>query len=119
MRPKRSCPTPDCPNLTTGGPCPDCRLEARRARGDRRPSASQRGYGREWFRTRARYLRDHRVCEDCGAPGGKESPLEVHHLDGRGPNGPAGHDETNLRALCKPCHSRHTAADQPGGWNQR
>lgn len=74
------------------------------------------GYDARWRRTRARYLREHPHCEhpDC-----RELANEVHHRDGRGPNGPRGHDAANLQALCKPHHSRITAREQPGGWNAR
>jgi len=41
---------------------------------------------------------------------------EVHHLDGGGPLGSRGLDETNLQALCKEHHSVVTAQMQPGGF---
>lgn len=44
---------------------------------------------------------------------------EVHHRDGLGPLGSRGHDFDNLQALTHACHSRITAINQPGGWNQR
>lgn len=43
---------------------------------------------------------------------------DVDHIDGLGPLGPRGHDPDNLRSMCHPCHSKRTAADQPGGWNR-
>jgi len=42
---------------------------------------------------------------------------DVDHIDGLGPNGPRGHDWSNLRALCHSHHSQRTARDQPGGWH--
>jgi 5-methylcytosine-specific restriction protein A len=95
-----------CGSLSDKTRCP-----AHRHR-DRRPSAAKRGYDHRWRQTRARFLRDHPSCASCGAPA-----VDVHHLDGLGPRGPLGHDPHNLQALCKPCHGRVTAREQPGGWN--
>lgn len=80
---------------------------------DRRPSAARRGYDARWRRTRARFLRAHPRCEHAACP---EPATEAHHLDGQGPNGPAGHDEANLQALCTHHHKLVTAREQPGGW---
>lgn len=73
-----------------------------------RPTTAQRGYGAKWQRTRRRYLRNHPYCEECGA-----QAVDVHHLDELGPLGPRGHDDSNLQALCKSCHSAITAAALP------
>ncbi|KAB8186984.1 HNH endonuclease [Nonomuraea phyllanthi] len=120
--PRRSltvCSTPSCAELTSGGRCAVCRREAERQRG----SASQRGYDAAWQRTRAAYLKNHPrcECEDCEALPYEQRPAatDVDHIDGLGPNGPRGHDPSNLRALTKSHHSRRTARDQPGGWNAR
>jgi 5-methylcytosine-specific restriction protein A len=79
----------------------------------KRSSAARRGYDAQWRRTRARFLRAHPRCEHGGCT---EPATEAHHLDGLGPNGPAGHDEFNLQALCGRHHSQVTAREQPGGW---
>lgn len=113
------CPTPGCPNLTEGGRCATCRQVASKARG----SARAKGYDSRWQRTRAAYLYAHPYCEceECEQlPELLRPPsVDVHHLDGLGPNGPRGHDWSNLQALTKAHHSRHTAEEQPGGWNDR
>lgn len=83
----RPCTEHGCPNLTDRGKCAVHRREARRASDRRRPTADQRGYGSEWRRTRAAFLRSYPVCELCSAPS-----TEVDHRDGRGPLGPHGHD---------------------------
>lgn len=84
---------------------------------DARPSAAARGYDARWSRTRKRYLRDHATCEDDS--GCNAAATDVHHRDGLGPNGPRGHDPTNLQALCHAHHSQLTAREQPGGWAKR
>jgi 5-methylcytosine-specific restriction protein A len=104
-----------CPNLTQRGLCPKHRAITKRAYDRRRPGARERGYDAHWEATRSTYLAEHPVCE---AEGCDALSTDVDHLDGRGPLGPAGHDPSNLRALCHPCHSARTARDQPGGWNR-
>lgn len=75
-----------------------------------RPTAAQRGYDAKWQRTRRRYLRTHPHCEQAGCLKPAE---DVHHLDGKGPHGPRGHDPRNLQALCHRHHSQITAAALP------
>jgi 5-methylcytosine-specific restriction protein A len=83
---------------------------------DTRPSARARGYDREWERTRAEFIRAFPICQHqsgCLSP-----TTDVHHLDGKGPKGPRGHDWANLQALCHSHHSQLTAAEQPGGFHR-
>lgn len=122
MSPRKAlsvCSQPGCPALCSGGRCDVHKREAEQRRG----SARQRGYNRAWERTRAAYLRDHPMCEcdHCAALPYAQRPAatDVDHIDGLGPNGPRGHDSTNLRAMAHAHHSRRTAHDQPGGWNTR
>jgi 5-methylcytosine-specific restriction protein A len=103
------CPTPGCPNLTTGGLCEECKRAAHRARDADRPSAARRGYDAAWEARRARYLREHPICEE---PGCGEPATEVDHVDGSGPRGD--NSDANLRAYCKPHHSRKTVARDGG-----
>jgi 5-methylcytosine-specific restriction protein A len=113
-----------CPNKAThNGLCKAHHDEAEREYDAKRPDATARGYDAKWRETRRQYLHDHPWCEgdECSAkPQWLRAPAqEVDHRDGLGPLGPRGHDPANLRALCKPCHSKRTARDQPGGWNRR
>lgn len=105
--------------LTRGGRCDECQAKARAMR--RTPKA--KGYDRAWQRTRKAYLREHPLCE-CAECETVPIPLrasatEVDHIDGLGPLGPRGHDWSNLRSMTKAHHSRETARQQPGGWNDR
>lgn len=68
-----------------------------------RPSAARRGYGRPWRELRASFLAEHPRCADCAAPA-----TEVDHIISLRRGG--ANDAANLRALCKPCHARKTAA---------
>lgn len=104
--------SPICPNLVPGGGlCPDHQDATDRLRG----SPDDRGYNRTWRTTRRQYVAALRRrtpdglarCKNCGT---REdiATLHIDHIDGRGPNGPAGHDPRNLQALCAACHGRKT-----------
>lgn len=79
-----------------------------------RPNSTARGYDWTWVNTRRAYLKAHPICE-CGCS--REATV-VHHLDGKGPKGPLGHNPANLQALAKVCHDRLTARERPAGWNR-
>ena len=70
---------------------------------DSRPCARARGYDRRWEKIRRQYLARHPICKSCG-----HEATEVHHRRELIKGGT--HAEQNLAALCKPCHSRITAA---------
>lgn len=121
----RVCSRPGCPTLTDTGRCPACTTVADQRRG----TATQRGYtsrGHQRFRT-AVLLRDpicvcdmdcphHLGTTECLALATVADHWPVSRRDliaqGLNPNNPdAG------RGLCKTCHDRSTAREQPGGWN--
>lgn len=58
-----------------------------------------------WHRIQQDYLRRHRNCE-MGAYGCLGRATTVDHIIDRVDGG--GDDDDNLRALCAPCHERHT-----------
>lgn len=114
-RAKTVCSKPGCPKLTETGRCTEHRAEADAARG----TARQRGYGRgHEQRFRPGVLARDPVCVLCHlAP----SVHADHHPLSRRQLVTAGLDPDDPqygRGLCGPCHSRHTATEQPGGWNQ-
>ena len=55
-----------------------------------------------WQEIRARVLREQPRCEICGKPA-----TDVDHVRAVADGGPD--DRSNLRALCNPCHEKHTA----------
>jgi 5-methylcytosine-specific restriction protein A len=82
---------------------------------DTRRSSAQRGYDHRWRETRAAFLREHPLCQDClegvpGSGGPRYTPAEhVHHLQKVADRPELLHEESNLRALCSHCHNRRTA----------
>ncbi len=118
------CPVPCCAELTAGGRCEQHRRAAERTRG----SARQRGYGREHetrFRPGVLLRNPLCVCTDESHDHGPrclaQSTVADHHPRDRrqlvalhlDPN-----DPQYGRGLCAPCHDRHTAQAQPGGWHR-
>lgn len=111
QRPKQRCP--QCKRRHEGqGRCMECYTpEDRRRRG----SGYAQGWTAEWARFRLQYLAAKPWCEWCGPP---TLAKHLDHIDGGGRKGLNAYTLSNLRGLCVPCHSRRTAADQPGGWNE-
>jgi len=81
------------------------RSNADRAMDRNRDSASERGYGIEWRKFRARYLAAHPACSRC-----KSAATDVHHIVPLSDGGQL-LDESNVEALCHTCHSRETCGE--------
>lgn len=82
----------------------------------RKSEVGQQNYSdKRWRRTRRRYLRENPICEEDGC---EELSTDVHHKDGQGHEGPAGHDWSNLEGLCHSHHSKRTAKEKPSGWHR-
>lgn len=106
------CTTPGCSGLARAGrgQCTECISRGRKQR-----AAVTSAYDDPaWVATSNEYLRQHPWCEDSRCT---KAATEVHHIDGRGPRGPRGHDWSNLQALCKRHHSQRTA--QMTGFHRR
>lgn len=63
--------------------------------------AAKGHYGADWRKIRAQVLREQPRCE-CG-----QRATDVDHIIARADGGTDA--RANLRALCYPCHRRHTA----------
>lgn len=68
-------------------------------------TAAQRGYDAEWQRFRARHLRLHPRCVDCGRPAS-----EVDHVRPLSEGG-ARLDHANAASRCGACHGDKTKRD--------
>jgi len=90
------CNEPGCPEEVVRGKCKEHERQRRRER-PKNPFYSSA----KWKAIRKQYLDSHPVCEEpgCGA-----ASTEVHHVDGNTDH----NSYRNLKALCKPCHSRIT-----------
>jgi len=123
----RVCSEPGCPEYTQSSRC----TEHQRAAEHRRGTARQRGYGREHERRfRPGVLGRDPVCTcpgctSCQPGAGRPCAAASVHAD----HWPMSRrelvaarldpdDPQHGRGLCQPCHSRSTASEQPGGWNQ-
>ncbi len=113
-KPKKPCRHPGCPYLTDESYCPDHKrlVAARYNRYERTPEMKQR-YNGVWPAVRRRYITAHPLCEMCLREGRTTAAQEVHHIVPLADGGT--HDEDNLMALCKSCHSRITALEG-GRW---
>lgn len=109
-KPKRPCSSPGCPELTDGRFCPEhAKKEASRYEKYQRDPETRKRYGRAWKRIRDRYIAVHPLCEECKRQEKLTPATEVHHILPLARGGT--HDESNLMALCTPCHSAITARD--------
>lgn len=100
----KPCGRPGCAALVRNRRyCRDHDRQDDQARG----TSTQRGYDKAW-----REFRDAHIgarCERCEVDrDDSDWPLELHHIDGLGPQGPRGRDPENLETLCKPCHTAET-----------
>jgi len=83
--------------------------ESRKADMERRGSARERGYDRAWEKVRLQKLRRNPLCEDCEARGEIMPAIEVHHVAKVSERPDLRLTMSNLRSLCKSCHSKRTA----------
>lgn len=109
-KPARPCSHPGCPELTHGRFCPaHAKVEDERYRRWQRDPKINKRYNHRWRKIRNAYINQHPICEDCLEAGRYTPAQEVHHVVPLEHGG--SHDFENLRALCKPCHSRQSALD--------
>jgi 5-methylcytosine-specific restriction endonuclease McrA len=70
----------------------------------------KRMVGHALQRFNRRYLAKHPLCEECLKSGRVSAAAEIDHVAPIESGGT--HAETNLQALCKPCHVEKTNRDQ-------
>ena len=100
------CLEPGCPTLTDQKRCPPHQRQYDQAhRGEHRSIYKTR----RWQLLRWRILNAEPACRECDAPAS-----EVDHIVSLEDGGPPYHPD-NLQPLCKPCHSRKTAAEHLHG----
>lgn len=115
-KPKRPCSHPGCPELTNQRFCREhAKVEDRRYRTYQRDPKINARYDHRWRKIRDTYIAAHPLCEHCLAAGRTTPAREVDHITPLERGGT--HDEANLQALCKPCHSAKTAREDDR-WRQ-
>jgi len=80
-----------------------------------RDTAVKRGYGYAWQKARMGFLKNHPVCAECQKQGRVTAASVVDHITPHKGDQALFWDHNNWQPLCKPCHSRKTAA-QDGGY---
>lgn len=96
-------------------PCEDRRAKQAQARNDqRRGSAHQRGYSKDWDREAKAFLAlpVNRSCALCGAPA-----TTVDHRIAHKGNQRLFWDRSNWQPVCKPCNSRKNVRTEGGFGN--
>ncbi len=109
-KPKKPCRYPGCARLVEADEsyCLEHkRLAAQQYERYGRPEENKKRYGYRWRKIRALFLAAHPLCEMCRKAGRFTEATEVHHILPLAHGGT--HDEENLMALCKACHSRISA----------
>jgi 5-methylcytosine-specific restriction protein A len=109
---RRYCFTPGCPALVGKGVqyCPQHTRDAARKDAQRRGTASERGYDRDWQAAAAAYLKAHPSCERCLTRGRKRTAVLVDHKVALRDGG-VRLDPRNFQAQCRHCHGLKTHAD--------
>ena len=106
---KRPCRFKNCPKLVDSE-SGYCEVHEKTASSNynkfiRRPE-TKKFYNYQWRKLRARFLNKNPLCEICKSKGRYISATEVHHIKPLADGGT--NEESNLMALCKPCHSAIT-----------
>lgn len=87
-----------------------------RRRDSGRPNSYRRGYTKQWYKLRDRFIRDNPLCIECRRAGAIKAAEHVDHIiPTQGVDDPNHFDEDNLQSLCASCHSRKTVEDTKAG----
>jgi len=106
-RPKHPCGHPGCPALTHEQYCPEhAKLHAHLYEKYERDPDTWKHYGHRWRLIRKSFLSAHPLCEMCLVRGVMIPATDVHHIHPVKAGGT--HEWSNLRSLCKSCHSSIT-----------
>ena len=116
VKPKKPCSFPGCPLLTNQRYCEEHTkvVNSRYNKYERSYNSSER-YGYAWRQIRNRYIKANPLCEECLKHDKFTPAKEVHHILPLEKGGT--HNEDNLMALCKSCHSKITA-ESGDRWNK-
>ncbi|MBP7336877.1 HNH endonuclease [Niveispirillum sp.] len=116
--PPKPCAHPGCGALVHSRYCAAHQRAERAASDARRPSARERGYGSKWERARAEFLACNPWCVRCKEAGRQVQASHVDHITPHRGDDRLFWSRSNWQALCRPCHSSKTAAED-GGFGHR
>ena len=111
----KPCSHPGCPALVRDGTSRCPKHPSTNRFGDKgRASRHERGYGSEWDKKREGVLlRDCGLCQACARQHRVTLAREVDHIVPKAEGGTD--DDTNLEALCRPCHAAKTLTEAKRG----
>jgi len=93
---------------------------AARAADHERGNSAQRGYDRQWRKTRALWLAQHPLCVECEQRGQYTPATLIDHIRPvQSRDDPLFFDTDNFQSLCRACHARKTAADRASGLTRK
>jgi 5-methylcytosine-specific restriction protein A len=110
----KPCSYPGCPNLTQERYCAEHKQAEARRYDQRRGSAAQRGYGRDWQRYRVSFLAEHPWCVECLKQGIHTVATIVDHVKPHKGDMVLFWDVNNHQSLCEHCHNVKTAKEDGG-----
>jgi 5-methylcytosine-specific restriction endonuclease McrA len=121
---KRHCRKPHCHGLVEEGVCSRCGKVKTHGWRDDRGTRQQRGYGKDWRKTRAAFiaaktleaamdgLSAYPICVLCNRPVTDEKEIHVDHIqEFHGLDDPLRLDWDNLRITHMRCHMSRTARE--------
>lgn len=106
LKPKKQCTHPDCPKLTTGGPCEEHKRHDDKLYDDSRGSRIERGYDAIWQKVRRVKLNNDPLCEECMTHGMDVVAVLVHHKQTIEDHPELRLVLSNLMSLCRECHEK-------------
>jgi 5-methylcytosine-specific restriction protein A len=114
VAPPKPCTSPGCGAFAlANGRCAAHNRQAERRRG----TSTERGYDATWRRLRLIVLAEEPLCRRCLERGLIVASREVDHIIPIGRRPDLRVVRSNLRGLCKPCHSAITA--EQVGWTTK
>ncbi|MEG0429008.1 MAG: HNH endonuclease signature motif containing protein [Hydrogenoanaerobacterium sp.] len=115
MKPLKPCRHAGCTELTSSTFCTRHMPPLK----DVRESASKRGYGYKWAKSRACYLAEHPWCAECAKHNRQTPATEVDHKQPHCGDMKLFWDITNWQPICHSCHSAKTAKENGGFGNAK
>ena len=119
--PKKPCLAPRCAGFAEPGKsrCPAHQREAWREQNARRPRELRAFYdSAEWRQLRVAHLELYPECQDCAAAGRATPAHSVDHVLPLRDRPDLALEPSNLKSLCKSCHSSKTLTDRHRGAGQ-